>query len=43
MHIIDHGNRVPGLLVVEDIVTEQEEEYLVSSIDQETWSGLGIG
>lgn len=43
MHIIDYKNKVPGLQIVEDIVTEQEEKYLVSCVNKETWSGLGIG
>ncbi|KAI8888709.1 2OG-Fe(II) oxygenase [Backusella circina FSU 941] len=39
----DYKSQVPGLILIEDFITEQEEACLVSYTEQGTWSGLGIG
>jgi hypothetical protein len=36
-------NGVPGLILIENFITEQEEGCLVDSTDKGTWSGLGVG
>lgn len=38
----DYGTQIPGLIVIEDFVTEQEEDVLVREVDSRTWCGLGI-
>ncbi|KAI8084088.1 uncharacterized protein B0P05DRAFT_467415 [Gilbertella persicaria] len=43
MYTIDYSHQVPGLFVVCECVTEQEEETLVKAVNQQPWSGLGIG
>ncbi|KAG2196993.1 hypothetical protein INT47_006940 [Mucor saturninus] len=42
MHIVDHSDKVPGLSIVYDAVTQSEEEDLINAVDTQTWSGLGI-
>lgn len=43
MHTIDHSDKVPGLFIVHDAVSIEEERYLVDHVNQQTWSGLGVG
>ncbi|CDS06212.1 hypothetical protein LRAMOSA08740 [Lichtheimia ramosa] len=38
----DYGTQIPGLIVIEDFVTEQEEDVLVREVDSRTWCGLGV-
>ncbi|KAG2175522.1 hypothetical protein INT43_001169 [Umbelopsis isabellina] len=33
---------IPGLTVIEDFVSPEEEKKLVENCDQQTWSGLGV-
>ncbi|CDH55167.1 2og-fe oxygenase [Lichtheimia corymbifera JMRC:FSU:9682] len=42
MHTIDYGTQIPGLLVIEDFVTDEEEVALVTEVDSRTWCGLGV-
>ncbi|KAI9356854.1 oxidoreductase [Pilaira anomala] len=42
MNIKDYSEKVPGLYVVYDAVSVQEEKDLVEFADSQTWSGLGI-
>lgn len=42
MDIKDYSEKVPGLYVVYDAVSVQEEKDLVEFADSQTWSGLGI-
>ncbi|KAI9476234.1 MAG: hypothetical protein EXX96DRAFT_576315 [Benjaminiella poitrasii] len=43
MHTVDYSNKIPGLYLVLDAVTEQEEDDLLEATNKGTWSGLGIG
>lgn len=42
MRIVDHSDKVPGLVIVYDAVTKAEEKDLIDAVDTQTWSGLGI-
>lgn len=43
MRTIDLSDKIPGLVLIEEAVTESEEARLIESVNKETWSGLGIG
>lgn len=43
MHTIDLSDKIPGLLLVEQVITLSEETSLIESVNKEKWSGLGIG
>ncbi|CAO3627115.1 unnamed protein product [Mucor hiemalis] len=42
MIVIDYSDKVEGLIVVKEAVTQEEEKYLVQAVDKRMWSGLGI-
>ncbi|ORX52721.1 hypothetical protein DM01DRAFT_290212 [Hesseltinella vesiculosa] len=37
------GTSVPGLVLYEDFVTKQEEAALIQAVNEQDWSGIGIG
>ncbi|KAI8081688.1 uncharacterized protein BX664DRAFT_285877 [Halteromyces radiatus] len=43
MKIRDLGQEIPGLILIDDFVTEKEEAELVDQVNQRPWSGLGQG
>lgn len=43
MRVVDLSDKVPGLILVEDFVTDIEETELIDATNKEAWSGLGIG
>ncbi|CAO3667200.1 unnamed protein product [Rhizopus stolonifer] len=43
MLIKDLGDKIQGLILVQDVVSKEEEEYLIHEINGQPWSGLGIG
>ncbi|KAI8640380.1 hypothetical protein BD408DRAFT_484212 [Parasitella parasitica] len=43
MRTIDCSDKVPGLFLIQNVITPSEESYLVESVNKEVWSGLGIG
>ncbi|KAI8391062.1 uncharacterized protein BYT42DRAFT_508836 [Radiomyces spectabilis] len=42
MRVVDYSDKIQGLSVIEEFVTEQEETSLIDAVDKETWCGLGI-
>ncbi|ORZ22322.1 hypothetical protein BCR42DRAFT_405939 [Absidia repens] len=42
MKTIDLGQDIPGLSLITDFITEEEEENLIYHINQGQWCGLGI-
>lgn len=42
MIVIDYSDKIDGLIVVKEAVTQEEEKELVDAVDARTWSGLGI-
>ena len=43
MLVEDLGNKIQGLVLIKDVVSEEEEEFLVNEVNKQVWSGLGIG
>ncbi|KAI8975559.1 hypothetical protein BDF20DRAFT_879316 [Mycotypha africana] len=43
MRTIDYSDKVPGLYLIEDAVSLEEETYLLDETNKREWSGLGIG
>lgn len=43
MRTIDYSDKVPGLIVIEDFVSPEEEMTVIDAADKQIWSGLGIG
>ncbi|KAI7856219.1 hypothetical protein BDC45DRAFT_437668 [Circinella umbellata] len=42
MHIIDYGSEIPGLLLIQNFVTSEEETSMIEDINKNRWCGLGI-
>ncbi|KAL1932077.1 hypothetical protein VTP01DRAFT_9133 [Rhizomucor pusillus] len=42
MQIINYNDQIPGLTLIEEFVTPEEEASLVEAVDQKQWAGLGI-
>ncbi|CAO3594854.1 unnamed protein product [Absidia cylindrospora] len=42
MKTINLGQDIPGLSLITDFITEEEEEDLLYHVNQEQWCGLGI-
>ncbi|KAI9272898.1 hypothetical protein BDA99DRAFT_278717 [Phascolomyces articulosus] len=42
MHKIDYNDEIPGLLLIQDFVTQEEETLMIETIDKNQWCGLGI-
>ncbi|KAI8997659.1 hypothetical protein BDB01DRAFT_713712 [Pilobolus umbonatus] len=42
MNRIDYSHRIDGLIVIENAVTEEEEQYLIEWTDKGRWCGLGV-
>jgi hypothetical protein len=43
MLVEDLGDKIQGLVLIKDVVSEKEEELLVNEVNKQAWSGLGIG
>jgi hypothetical protein len=37
-----HPQMIPGLLLIEDFLTGQEESILIQEIDRQNWAGAGV-
>ena len=42
MHTIDYSDKIPGLLLIENFITSEEETSMIEDIDKNQWCGLGI-
>lgn len=42
MQTINYGDQIPGLILIKEFVTPEEEASLIEAVDQQQWAGLGI-